>query len=301
MLVSVIIPVYNRQLELKRAIDSVLAQTINDVEVWVIDDGSDQDLKAIVNSFSSPKINYYRFEKRGNANVCRNAGIRFAKGEYIAMLDSDDEWLPMHLEQSISYLKEAHADGVFGGCLLNNGEAEFKRASRSFLPNEKMIDYLLSDGVCVTPSHVYTAASVKQILWDEALLRHQDYDFSVRYSERFKFIPNLDIGCIVHWRKNEPRAFDYKSQWLFMNRYKAQIRPDLYRKYCMVFYFQVRKRSANHTQDLDHIRHELYKNFKVLSLRDYQSIQEGKITLVRRIILRISYGIRYVISRLATS
>ncbi|MBL4651467.1 MAG: glycosyltransferase family 2 protein [Flavobacteriales bacterium] len=95
--VSVIIPVYNRSKDLIRAIRSVQNQTVQEFEVLVVDDKSEENIEKIVNEFADSRLKYFlNTSENSNANVCRNIGFDNAAGDYIAMLDSDDEWLPNH-------------------------------------------------------------------------------------------------------------------------------------------------------------------------------------------------------------
>ena len=96
-LFSVIIPVYNRAGVLGHAIESVLAQTERDFEIIVVDDGSRDDPERVVETFGDPRIHFHEQNNRGGG-AARNAGIDQARGRYIAFLDSDDRFLPKHLE-----------------------------------------------------------------------------------------------------------------------------------------------------------------------------------------------------------
>ena len=100
--ISVIIPTYNRAHLVGRAIRSVLAQTFQDIELIVVDDGSIDDTEAIVLDFPDPRIHYLRHEINRGGSAARNTGIRAACGEYVAFLDSDDEWLSEKLELQLN-------------------------------------------------------------------------------------------------------------------------------------------------------------------------------------------------------
>lgn len=95
MKISVIIPAYNVQEYIRRSIESVLCQEIKPFEVIVIDDGSTDNTAKIIKEY--PNIIYY-YKENGGEPTARNLGIQKAKGDWIAWLDSDDEWLPNHLE-----------------------------------------------------------------------------------------------------------------------------------------------------------------------------------------------------------
>ena len=112
-LVSIIIPVKNRSVSLKRALNSILLQTYTHFEVLVVDDKSEEDLVEVVSGFNDPRFKYFLNDMpTSNANVCRNIGLERAQGEYTAMLDSDDEWLPDHLESKIIFIEDNQCDGV---------------------------------------------------------------------------------------------------------------------------------------------------------------------------------------------
>ena len=105
-LVSVVIPVYNREDTIQRAVDSVLNQTYSNIEVLVVDDGSkDNSLEMLKKYHNDNRVKIFCQEFNQGANAARNRGIREAKGEYIAFHDSDDEWLPDKLEKQIKRME----------------------------------------------------------------------------------------------------------------------------------------------------------------------------------------------------
>ncbi len=105
--VSVIIPTYNRPQFLKRAVASVLSQTYTNFDMWVIQNGSYRESEETVREFRAKgfSINYH-FVKQPNPSNARNIGIRLSKGEYVAFLDDDDEWLPEKLEKQVNLLDQ---------------------------------------------------------------------------------------------------------------------------------------------------------------------------------------------------
>ncbi|MGB9592367.1 MAG: glycosyltransferase family 2 protein, partial [Candidatus Kryptoniota bacterium] len=100
---SVIIPTYNRADLLPRAIRSVLAQTFTDFELIVVDDGSIDNTREVVDKFThlDARVKYIWEPNSGRPAVPKNKGIENASGEYIAFLDHDDEWLPAKLEKQL--------------------------------------------------------------------------------------------------------------------------------------------------------------------------------------------------------
>jgi glycosyltransferase involved in cell wall biosynthesis len=139
-LVSVVIPTYNRSKELARAIKSVLNQTYQNFEILVVDDGSEENLRVVCDSFNDQRIRFLRNNTHTNANVARNRGIKEAQGEYIAMLDSDDEYLPHHLSRRVEKIKEWDCDGIFGSAYIDNGEEQTLKLSRPVNKGELMLN-----------------------------------------------------------------------------------------------------------------------------------------------------------------
>lgn len=116
IMVSVVIPSYSRNLTLERAIESVLAQTYQNIEIIVVDDNpSDSEWRAstekIMKKYANePKIVYIQNEKNLGGSGARNEGIKMAKGEYIAFLDDDDEYFPERIEKQLNYFLENNSD-----------------------------------------------------------------------------------------------------------------------------------------------------------------------------------------------
>jgi O-antigen/teichoic acid export membrane protein/GT2 family glycosyltransferase len=104
-LVSVIVPTFNRAYCLGRTLDSALAQSHRSLEIIVVDDGSTDATRALVEDYSSrdPRVRYIFQENRG-VSAARNRGIRTAQGEYVALLDSDDVWVPWKLQAQVACL-----------------------------------------------------------------------------------------------------------------------------------------------------------------------------------------------------
>jgi len=257
-LVSVIIPTYNRAAVLPRTLKSVLTQTYQNFEIFVVDDGSTEDIGLVVKMLNDSRIHHLRLHEHTNANVARNAGIRAATGEYIAMLDSDDEWLTQHLERRLQKIMEWGCDGIYGSFIrLGDDLRPCPRIARPRRDDESMPDYVLSGFVyAVTPSHFYRREAVLETLWDESLKRHQDYDFTIRFGTRFKFMCDPEPTVIVHWEKQVTRTFDFESRARFFEKYKDQLSPTaaveylFYQMYEAVFFKEPMATLAYYTGQL---------------------------------------------------
>jgi glycosyltransferase involved in cell wall biosynthesis len=122
-LMSVILPVYNRDRPLRRAIASVLRQTLRDFECIVIDDASDIDVCAIVASFADERLRYVRRATNGGPNGARFTGFGAARGMYVLLLDSDWELYPWTLAQAQCYLDETPAVDMVCGLHVRNQDS----------------------------------------------------------------------------------------------------------------------------------------------------------------------------------
>jgi len=193
-LVSVVIPTFNRAHTLGRALSSVERQTYPNREVIVVDDGSTDETETVAGRFRGVK--YVRQpENRGQA-AARNAGISLARGEYIAFLDADDEWMPAKLEKQVERLEVAPADAG----LITTAFALIDRAGRPSPPNPPQpIEGDLSSAILahiegrpeivgVFSTLMFRKAIVDEVgLLDESLLCWEDADFYLRAAQRFKF------------------------------------------------------------------------------------------------------------------
>ena len=272
-LISVIIPVYNRVSELERAIQSVLCQSWQNFEILVVDDGSDADIKTVCDSFQDDRIRYFRNSHHTNANVARNKGIKEAKGEYIAMLDSDDEFIREHLEHRLEKMAEWKCDGIFGSAyVLENGQKKILH-SRPLRKNERIINYLLSDGFAPTPSHFYKTPAAKAVLWDEMMERHQDLDFMVRFSEKFTLEVDPVPTIVVHWEYHAGKDFKLDSCIAFIARNKDFIDKKIYCDYHRNMYSKIYK--YERPLYIEHYAAESCRYIEYVSFRSYYFVHKN--------------------------
>lgn len=239
-LITVVIPVYNQIVTLLRAVLSIQSQTYTNWEMWIIDDGSTCEIAPIIEQLSDPRIQYVRLPQHQNANVARNTGILNARGEYIAMLDSDDEWLPEHLEKSYLCLKKHQTDGLYGSLIIDRVTNRRTIIVRPIEKGETTIDYLLSNGYGAQTSTLFlTAESARKTLWDPKLNRHQDYDFIIRYTKTYR-LQALTEATVIYHSTPKNYTIDYYSCIRVIQQNKKEISPTLYNAYHQGIYKNIK-------------------------------------------------------------
>lgn len=196
--VSVIVPTYNRADELRRCLDSLVSQTIEDFEVVVCDDGSTDNTSKVVNDYTSLlDITYSFAENFGGPARPRNRGIRLARAAYIAFLDSDDWWTPNKLARSLGCL-EAGADVVFHDLwnVLHLDQNIRRRRIASHQPQVPVFENLLCSASSIPNSSIVvrlsSLQSIGEICEDKELIAVEDFDMLLRLSkvtEKFVKIP----------------------------------------------------------------------------------------------------------------
>jgi len=178
---SIVIPVYNRAGVLSDAIRSVLAQSCQDFEIVVVDDGSKDDPERVVRAFADPRIRFAAQDNRGGG-AARNAGIDLARGRFVAFLDSDDFWLPQHLSTMRSLLEGTTDTVGYARMVVDRGEGRtFLKPPRAIRQGEHMASYLLSDrGFVPTITVVVERETAQRVRYHENLRAAEDTDFAIR-------------------------------------------------------------------------------------------------------------------------
>lgn len=184
-MVSVIIPTYNRAKLLIEAVQSVLDGTYKNIEIIVIDDGSSDDTKSILNkkykNKSKVKI-ISNTRKKGPAGA-RNTGLLAAKGDYIAFLDSDDLWMPKKLEVQLKGMEKAKSSFSSTFCKYVN-----YACTRYNIPSGNIFKALLAENYIRTSSVIITKEVVQKIgLFDEEIFGTEDLDYWLRISREYDF------------------------------------------------------------------------------------------------------------------
>ena len=147
-MISVIMPAYNAAQYIEAAIRSVMAQTVTDWELLVLDDCSTDHTCAVVEKLATEdsRIRLIRNEQNKGVARVRNQGFELCRGEYVALLDSDDAWLPEKLERQLARLKSTGADLCYCSYEVMDGKGEKARADY-LVPEETDFEKLLRENV----------------------------------------------------------------------------------------------------------------------------------------------------------
>lgn len=206
--VSIIVPTYNRGHFLERTIENVQKQTINDWELLIIDDGSNDNTKDIVEGFikNDNRVKYFYQENSGGPASPKNIGLEKATGEYVAFLDSDDEWFPLKLEKQLN-LFETSDNKKLGvvTCFLYIKEDKTGEiiSSHNKLYKGEVRDKLMNYNFPVTSSCIMTKLSILKEagLFDPRFKVSDDWDMWLRISilgYEFDFVPEYLLNYIIH-------------------------------------------------------------------------------------------------------
>jgi glycosyltransferase involved in cell wall biosynthesis len=189
LLVSVVIPTYNGENTVLRAIKSVLDQTYPNVEIIVVDDASEDRTVDVVNTIEDHRIHLIRHSKNKNGATARNTGIKAAKGEYIAFLDDDDEWLPEKITLQLEHLENKDS-GIWKAAITSHYILSGNSWGVVILSKEGDItkeiltmEMLLGAGSTLI---IHKDVIEKIGYFNEKYLRHQDIEFLLRYLRFYK-------------------------------------------------------------------------------------------------------------------
>ncbi|MDX9702148.1 MAG: glycosyltransferase family A protein [Candidatus Auribacterota bacterium] len=187
--VSIIIPVYNRQSMLERAITSVLRQTYTAFELIVVDDGSDEPLCEVAEKFADKRIRFVKQLHKG-VSAARNYGVSLARHTHIAFLDSDDEWLDDKLQQQMCFLtgQPAYRICYTGEQWIRHGKTFDHPKSREkfsgYIFEQCLNDCFIGCSTVVMEKSLFVQAGG----FDTSLAVCEDYDLWLKISARYPIV-----------------------------------------------------------------------------------------------------------------
>ena len=245
--VSVIIPTYNRADILLRAIKSALEQNYGSMEVIIVDDNSSDGTPDIVNNIPDTRIKYIYRSKNGGVAATRNDGLRIAKGEYVAFLDSDDIWASGKIEAQLKVFDENKSVGMSytnADIISNNGNKLFidkTVCSRIVYGATDRTSGIFPGVIMVTPpgSWMLRRSVVNEIgFFDETMRVWEDCDYFVRIAQRsdiyFLNVPLLRINTGNDDRLSCNASAWHESKKLFYAKYFSLMSND--KQYLFLFY-----------------------------------------------------------------
>ena len=230
-LISVVIPTYNRANLLPRAVNSVLAQTLDSFELIIVDDGSEDLTASWVQSLTDTRIRFIQHPVNQGQNAALNTGLTVARGQYLAFLDSDDEWLPDYLK---AFLEAFYADPELGAVYCRAGEYASDgtlKACYPFTLSGHIYSEILAQGYM---SHMITLMLKRSCLdvvghFDPQFTVCQDDDFCFRVAKHNKVKLISKILAVIHSDAATERVITKAKQnyaegwWKLFTKYRDEI------------------------------------------------------------------------------
>ena len=215
--VSIIIPAYNAEKYIAETLESVLAQSCQDVECIVIDDGSTDHTGEIVRGFGE-RVRYIR-QENAERSAARNRGIAHASGDYLGFLDADDILMPEKLTEQVAFL-DAHPgyDVVYSrvSYFRDNGKRRHYTVRR-VTPSGDIVPFLIWSNFIPINAPLIRRGAVERVGgFDVSLCRFEDWDFLLRLAlsgSRFGFVNSIHALCRMHGGNtvaDVPRMFEAK-------------------------------------------------------------------------------------------
>lgn len=216
-LISVVMPVYNRELYLKESIESILNQTFSDFEFIIVDDQSTDSSWQIILEYANkdPRIVAVKNTGKKGCYPARNCGHRLAKGKYIAVMDSDDIALPERLQTQFDFMEQNPEIGICGSWLKSFGAEE--KVIRSPENHEEIHDLMFFS--CAIPHQTAMYRIANQILYySEEYTSAQDYELFCRNINDFKFVNIPEVLLLYRVHEKQISTATKKEQQDNVNR-----------------------------------------------------------------------------------
>lgn len=188
-LVSIIIPTYNREKTIKKAVNSVLNQTYKNIEVIVIDDGSTDQTEEVIKAIKDTRLKYFKYKQNQGACYARNLGIKKSKGEFITFNDSDDIYQKNKILKQLNNIKEKQSDIDFCKIKIHRNNFEViipSEEQEKSIYKDELFNELLNGNFISTQTIFAKKELFVKNTFDESIPRFQDYDLLLRIIPKSK-------------------------------------------------------------------------------------------------------------------
>jgi glycosyltransferase involved in cell wall biosynthesis len=210
-LVSAVVPAYNAARTLLAAVESILRQTVGDIEVIVVDDGSEDDTAEVARGIGDPRVRLVS-QANGGASAARNTGIRNARGRYVAFLDADDLWLPDKLARQLALLgSRPNVHAVHCGATYVDDELRVLSVRPCRPWRDALLDVLLFENLAAFPSALLAKREkLEQRGFDTSLVMHEDWDMAIHAARHWSLQP-VEFPLTVYRVHRANRSRDVES------------------------------------------------------------------------------------------
>ena len=236
-MITIIMPTFNREKTIQRAIQSVINQTYSDWELIIVDDCSTDQTQELVTSIKDDRLQYVRLQQNSGACFARNKGIQIAQGDYITFLDSDNEYVPDKLERQLNRICRTDA-----GMICCRYQVHCQTGMLRVFPEnyyipayetkEEIYRWLLVNGEqgwVDTNTMFAKAALIKEIGFDSQMPRWQDYDLALRFSKKYKIefqdevlVTNYILDDSISMQSDKLK----QAVWLIYQKHQETIESD---------------------------------------------------------------------------
>lgn len=185
--ISIVVPTYNSANTILRSLDSVFKQTYQNFEVIICDDNSTDEINKILDQIKDDRVKIIYLDNNQGSAVTRNTAMKIAQGEFIAFLDSDDEWYPNKLELQISLFSDRSVGLVFGGAKIvkNNTKTSFYKPQKEW-ELDSFRKLFLGQISYITSTAIFRKECIDKVgLMEPELRRNQDFDFFLRILKHY--------------------------------------------------------------------------------------------------------------------
>ena len=258
-LVSVVIPTRNRSQLVKRAVTTTLAQTLKEIEILVVIDGLDFAATTELEKIKDSRLKVIQLSANKGGAGARNIGIAEARGEWIAFLDDDDEWLPQKLERQLAAAEKSRYKYPILSCSLTarTPKGEFTYPRRFPTVDEPLSEYLLArnsfsfgEGLIQTSTIFTSKKLLEQVPFQEGLAKHQDWDWLLKVNTLegvgIEFVAEtLAIWYCWQERQSTSSTSNWKQSLAWIRENQNLVTPRAYSSFIMT---QVGPQAARENQ-----------------------------------------------------